>query len=828
MAAIRLSDELDAQQRPAEPHEQEVLARWTGWGAVPEAFDETNTGWAEARQELRDLLGEQAYAQARRTILNAHYTDPRYVDAIWSGLERLGFAGGRVLEPGSGLGTFIGRAPEAAEMIGVELDPTTARISRRLHPHAEIRNESFADTRLAGGVDAVVGNVPFGDFAIHDRTHNPDGKLSIHNHFIVKALANTRPGGTVAVLTSSWTLDAKNPHARRTMAASADLLGALRLPVGAHKETAGTDVQTDLLVFRRRHDDEPAADDGWTRVVEHDVDGETFTINSHFVDHPERMLGTLTARSGRFGPEAVVQPADPGTTAGDIATAISAGLDRVAAAALAAGRAHDPQPMPSAAPIVVDTGDLPAWDGAFVHDEGAFLQRQGNDLVPFAVPKSAAVEFAQLLRMRDDAHRLLAMQAATDEDTDESVELREQLAAAYAGYTARYGAVNRAKLIETKRLDAETGAPVVSRRTPTATRLLRRDPSSAIVFALEIYDDETQTATPARILTDRVIAPRPAILGADTPQEAVAISLEWHGEINVDTVADLLGINTVAARAQLTEVAYEDPAAPGKFVSAAAYLSGDVRAKLEEAEAAAGEQPRFAANVAALREVIPADLQPEDLAPSFGAAWIPASDVEEFLREITGEQFAEVTNPLPGQWNVSGGRSTVKSRVTWGTERRPAGVLLESMLRQTPIKVVDRDPVDGTTTFNAAETAEANEKARELRERFAEWVWEDPERTKRLVADYNRRFNAIVLRDYSREGEQLTFPGLIEGFTPRPHQRAAVARMIAEPTAGLFHEVGAGKTAEMVIGLTELRRLGLVNKPAASSSPEPQPRTGTR
>lgn len=819
LAAVKLADLIEAKGRTATTEEQQVLAAWSGWGAVPKVFDERDEGWASEREALREVLDEGEWAAARRTTLNAHYTHPSYATAIWEGLEQLGFTEGTVLEPGSGLGNFIGTAPAGASMIGVELDPTTARISRLLHPAAEIRAESFADTTFAGiRVDAAVGNVPFGDYALTDRVHNPGGHLSIHNHFIVKSLASTRPGGMVAVLTSSYTMDARNAHARRTMHELGDLVGAIRLPSSAHSRTAGTDVVTDLVILRRREAGEVPGDASWTRTVPVSVDGEVFQRNEYFEANPDHVLGEQIVRKGRFGPELTVVPHGGTADVVPIAAALRDRLTRIAADATVKGLTFT---EPSTNQLLTAgtaqdsaVAELPEWDGMIVvTDNGSFMARDGEVMVPFEVPKSAGTELAQLVQLRDLAHQQLQMQSVEDEDTPSIVEHREQLAAVYQAHVSKYGPINRVTVTETKRISKETGQPIISRRFPTATRLLRKDPSTAIVFALEEFDEETQVARPAKIVTQRVVAPRPEILGVDTAEDAIAVSLDRHGEVRLTEVADLLGISETEAREEIRGAAFELPDQNGSFETSAAYLSGNVREKLLVAQQAANEDERFRENVVALEAVMPVDLQPDELKPTLGAVWIPAADVQVFLREITKDQRATVANPLPGKWEVSGARHTTDSRVTWGTDRRSAGELLERILNQSQITVMETF-ADGSKVFDAAATAEAEDKAREIRDRFEEWVWEDAERTERLVRTYNERFNSHVLRDYSREGDRLTFPGLVEGWIPREHQRAAVARMIAEPAAGLFHEVGAGKTAEMVMGLTELKRLGLVRKPA--------------
>lgn len=811
VAAIETARLLVEQERPASSDEQQTLARWSSWGAVPDVFDESKTDWTTEREQLRSLLTPDEWDAAARTTINAHYTDPLIVRQMWRAMTALGFDGGRVLEPGSGLGTFLGLAPETARMTGVELDPVTAAISRALYPHAEVRGESFADTRLPeASFDAAIGNVPFSDVTLHDPVHNPT-RLSMHNHFILKSLRLTRPGGMVAVLTSQYTMDAQNPGARREMAMLADLVGAVRLPAGAHRRTAGTDVVTDLLILRRREDGQPPEDDLWETVTLISVGGQRAKVNAYFDHYPEHVLGTLSIRQGMYSKQAITVDGDLDRLETDLADV----LDQIT---FTARRRNLAFTAPTAEHQARQAARVPSapqlWDGSIVATDTGFGTVVQGSVEALDVPKSAGPELRALLGLRDGAHRLLELEAATVDDTDEINAAREGLHRDYRKYVGRYGPLNRYTLRRTGRT-TDVGEDTYARTVPTPIRLLRSDPFGALVLALEQFDDTDQTATPAAIMTRLVVSPRTEPQGVDTPADAIAVSLDRTGRIDLPLIADMLGMDETEARQSLGGLVFTDPITD-ELIHAPAYLSGDVRVKLEHATERAATDPAFQANVDALTEVVPVALGVEEISARMGAVWISADVHAQFLNELLRTSDVNVENPLPGMWEVRGGRQGLLATSEWGTERRPAPDIAQAIMEQKTLLVYDEiEDVDGKKrrVLNPLETTAAQEKADALQERFAEWVFEEPERARTLVAEYNRRFNSIVLRDYTDAGEYLSLPGLAENFTPRPHQRSAVARMIAEPAAGLFHEVGAGKTAEMILGVMEMRRMGLIDKP---------------
>ncbi|HWI02805.1 MAG TPA: hypothetical protein VNT52_03115, partial [Acidimicrobiales bacterium] len=601
--------------------------------------------------------------------------------------------------------------------------------------------------------DLVVGNVPFAKVVLHDPAHN-SARLSLHNHFIVKSLDLTHPGGVVAVVTSRFTLDARNPAARREIADRAGLLGALRLPAGALRAAAGTDAVSDLVILRRREPGRTARAESWERSVLLGVDGGEIPINEYFVRHRERVLGQLVAGGGQYSQVDLHVRADPNRP---LAPALAEGLAAIVAEARAEGLvwaagASTRAPARERSPAANVVQPHHKEGGVLSTGTGAFARVVDGAPQPYPVaPRKDAGELRALVGMRDSLAQLLDLEVSTVDDAGADAA-RAELNRRYEAYQSRYGALNRFSLVRTGRQDPDTGVDLYRRSFPSMGGF-RADPDYQSVLALEVFDAETQTASKAPILQGRVLAPRQPRHGADSAQDALAICLDEHGRADLDVIAGLLGTDTGAARAELGELVWDDPAT-AELVPAPRYLSGDVRAKLAVAEAAAAEDPRWQANVEVLRQV------------------------------------------------------AVRSE--WGTARADAVSLVASALNQTPASVYDTLD-DGRRVLNPAETIAAREKQEALGERFAAWVWDDPARRDRLTETYNRLFNGTVLPSY--DGSHLSFPGLAASFTPHRHQRDAVWRMVSEPTVLLAHDVGAGKTATMAMGAMELRRLGLVKKP---------------
>lgn len=861
MAVLELREELIRSQRSPEVAEQRVLARWSGWGSLPEVFDERSEP-VEAFSRVRALLSDQEFAAAARTTLNAHYTDASLVSAVWEALSSTQPAlvdGAHVLEPGCGAGTFMGLAPSGvAGMVGVELDPVTAQVASWLYPEADVRQESFTDTKLAeGSMDLVIGNVPFADVIPYDPRHNP-GKLNLHNYFIAKSLRLVRPGGLVAVLTSRWTMDSISPRARGTFAESADLLSAVRLPEGTHVRAAGTDVATDLLVFRRRHEHEPPGGiRGWDSTV-------TFTdhqnlleapINELFVRDGHRVLGQLGVKVGRFGPGLVVRPlVGSGVELADavshrIVAQISAdlaGVDTTPAILAPRGSARPRQPRrpstrrPAVAPdqdLVLPHHVRTAEGHIHVLPEGGFGEVLDGESSPLDIPKSQRSELLALLSLRDTTLVLLEAEAATGaaSPSEHLDVLRARLNQQYDSYVDRFGALNRVQTRRTGRFDPRSGEEVVSQVRPRQGGF-RSDPHSPAVLALEHYDAGSGVATKADIFDERVIAPRAVRDTADSPGDAVAMSLAACGEVRLSMIAALLGQSEVEAAAAISGHAFVDPSTleegesgwSAGWLCRAEFLSGNVRRRLaatsaaverllEESDPVADPAAglllaRFQEGEIALQSVIPADLGPTEIVVQLGVTWIPTEIVEQFLRETLDDPRLKAENPGGATWAVRGNRHSVLATNTWGTKRASAIDIVQACLEQRQVIVTDETP-EGNRRANETETFAAQEKAEALQERFAQWLWEDPARSTRLVRRYNDTLNAVVLRNYETP-ESRDYPGMARTLRLRPHQRAAVARMTGQPSVLLAHEVGAGKTLEAIAGCMELRRMGLVRKPA--------------
>lgn len=784
-----------------------ALAAWSGWGGLSAVFDETKAEWATEHRQLRELLSDEEYAAARAGVLNAHYTHPQYAAAIWDALSEMGVTQGRALEPGCGVGTFIGLSPKDVAMTGVELDGMTARIAAALYPSATIRAEGYETTPTQRLFDAAVGNVPFGDVRLFDPANNP-GNHTIHNHFIIKALSQTKPGGVVAVLTSHYTLDALNPAARRDMYERADLLGAVRLPTGAHRRIADTEVVTDVLLFRVRKDGEEPQPFTWEHSQARTLPGsaEPVPINRYFADNPGLVLGEMRVDHGMYNANTLIVDGPDGD---DLVAQLTDRLNQVRADAAAHGLVYDPAPAAEISTQITISHDPREIGSLRATDRGGFQQLTQTGWDDLEVPRTQQAELAALLDLRDRTRSLLDAEAATTADSPALDAARRELRASYDAYVARFGPLNR--VTKTARVNAAGEESLSVRRPPVMARFFNRDPYAALTRAIEQYDDETGLASPAPLLQTRQVFARYTPKGADDAADALTISVENRGRVDLPYIAYLLGTDEAGAREQLRGLVFTTP--DGDLVTRQEYLSGNVRSKLKAAEAAAETDPALQENVEALREVMPRDLTVADITPEPGATWISADYHRQFVKDALGIYGVDVTwNPVEG-WKVTGGgTSGIAQTSTWGTPHRTAQKIFEHLLNNTPIRVTYKDQ-DNNEIFDAKATEAAKGKAEQITAAFKRWIWSDPNRATDLLHIYNERFNSLVPRSYDDAGSRLRLPGLALSFELRAHQRAAIARMIAEPTTGLFHEVGAGKTLEMICGAMEQKRLGLIHKP---------------
>lgn len=865
LAVIEVVRRLETEDRAATAEEQQTLAGWSGWGALPDAFSGAN-GWEREAAQLREILTSAELDAARATTLNAHFTDPAVVSAMWSAVESVGATDGSTfLEPGAGAGTFIGHAPDGVRMIGVELDPMTARVAHHLYPSAQIRNEGFEQTVVRPGmVDGAIGNVPFGNFTLHDPMHN-GARLAIHNHFIVKSLEATRPGGLVAVVTSGWTMDGQNERARSEIARRGDLVAGVRLPTGAFSRVAGTEVNTDVLIFQKHETPVavPRMDQlGWGRTIAH-AESEDVQINEFFAEHPERIAGTATIGTGRFGPQLVVNGVTGPELGQQVQQMLTTQLEargvqvpaRTGELALRDAEARQGlfERLPEdQQPVVGKVMRTDAIDGLDVDE--SFVVWNGTDWTGVSVPRTRFAETEALLNVRDRVAEVLSTQASTTSTPADRQNARNKLSVSYSVYVGEYGAINRYTLSQRRpsaaaiekaisaserewrrglpewmdrtQREAETPSEeqraeweaaaiedltAVQKKQPHLTAL-RGDPGLGAVLGLEIFDEETQTARPSRIFTQDIITASTGQRRAETIDEAVAISMDEAQRVDVARVAELLGIDEEQARSDLAGAAYEDPAT-GDLVPAALYLAGPVRDKLEAAQEAAATDDRFAVNVAALEGVQPEWITIEqiDLVP--GVSVLDAADYGRFARETFGVDpgFEKVGDT----WKINHPPATAFSTETafrFGTRDRKPTQLLEAVMNQKPVEIRYRDE-DKKMVLDRPQTAAARDKCDQINAAFTQWVLADDQLRTRVENQWNRTFNQMVEPDFSTLGAALELPGLSEAFTPHPHQREGVARMLNSPATLLNHVVGAGKTGTMVMGAMEMRRTGRAAKP---------------
>lgn len=822
LAAVRTLKQVQAEERPATPEEQQVLARWSGWGSVPDVFaarpqqddpvfgpgGEREGGYAAAaarwealadvRDPLRELLDDAEWRAAAASTLSAHYTPPEVTAALWQALADLGFDGGEVLEPGSGAGVTFGTAPDTARLTGVEIDPTSAAISRLLAPGVTVLNESFADTIAPDGAfDAVVGNVPFARLTLFDPKYNK-ARHRIHNHFLVKSVALTRPGGVVVLITSRHTMDAEGDAARRELFESADLLGAVRLPNKAFARSAGTDVVTDVLILRRRAEDETPGDAGWVTSTRRDLDGHTLPVSDYFTAHPEHVLGSLTSRMGAYGPEVAVD-GDP-----DVAVALNTALQQITDKAVLDRRWYQPHPdgphrpgmrLRPAASVTDFTGRLSA------DADGKLWQANSNgDPIAIELPEAEHAQLTVLIELKDLVCGLNDLDRRGT-DTGLAAAQRRTTKAAYQRYVDEYGALTRPRQQQNATVKSDDGT---ERKRLTGYGYFLNDPSAYEVLALEWWEADTGTVHVSQLL-ERAPATRRSVLGqhTDDPQQALTAVVAERGHVDLDHIAWMLQVEPAEARRLLARSVFTDPLT-GDLIHSPDYLSGDVRTKLAIARQAARRDRAYETNVAELERVQPRELLPGQFAIRLGAAWIPDDMVQDFLRGYLGDAHLTIQHSGGGNWHILKGRNLAEENEL----RHSAGGL-------APLAMVSKVLNGGAMTGRPADDEDAARavrvKADEFRDAFEAWVLDDSLRAARIAEVYNERQNARAVRDFT--GSAPSLAGLDPDFTPYDHQLAAAARMAHERCLVLAHEVGAGKTATMTIGMMAMRNTGQINKP---------------
>ncbi len=837
--AIRLVQQIEADARHATPEEQARMALFTGFGATDlanalfrRAGEGFRPGWEDLGNELEQLVPAGDMAALARSTQYAHYTPEFMVRAVWQALGRMGFAGGAVLEPGCGTGLFLALAPEAlagrTTVTAVEMDPTTARIARLLHPEAWVRQEDFTKAKLLETFDLALGNPPFSDRTV--RADDPAGRLglSLHEYFVARSIERLRPGGLAAFVCSRFLMDRLDPKARAHIASMADLLGAVRMPQGAMRAAAGTDVVVDILFFQRRSPDQPQGGKVWDELQE--VLPEQYSggegalhANTYFADHPGMVLGRHAWTSGAHGPAYTCAPAPDLTPDGveaallEAVGALPTGI-HVPVEAASPGRAARPEARRARVGTAAEGATVK--EGSYLVEGGALMQVLDGQAVPVPVKSGRGSEgmFAKharivrlLIPVRDAVRGLLRAQMENRPWGDAQVKLR----VAYAAFVRAFGPVN---LTTTSRsTDPETGEVTETQRRPNL-QPFQDDPDCWLVASIEEYDVESGAATRGPIFSERVIHP-PAEPVIATAADALAVTLAEVGHVDMDRIAELLGRTRDEVAAELGEAVFLDPSAgpawlDGRWVTADAYLSGAVRGKLRAAEAAAADDARYARNVDALRRVQPEDLRPSDITARLGAPWVPVDVVEAFSAAVIGIGTKVRHTAEVAAWSVDTAAFAGQAAATslWGTARRHAGLLLSDALNSAIPTIWDVWVEDGKERreVNAEETEAAKEKLGRIKTAFEGWIWTDPERTDRLARLYNDTYNNLVPRHF--DGSHLQLPGASSAIQFRAHQKRGIWRIVSAGGTYLAHCVGSGKTFLMAAAIMEQKRLGLITK----------------
>ena len=799
--AIRTLFKLEQEHRGATAEEQQVLSQYVGWGGLSDAFDPGKDSWAKEYAELKNLLSEDEYAAARSSTLNAHYTSPTVIRGIYDAVERMGFRSGNILEPSMGVGNFFGMLPDSmadSRLYGVELDSITGRIAKMLYPQADITVAGFETTDRRDFYDLAVGNVPFGQYKVNDKAYNKLG-FSIHNYFFAKAIDQVRPGGVVAFVTSRYTMDSKDSTARKHMAERADLLGAIRLPNNAFRANAGTDVVSDIIFLQKR--DRPAdIEPAWVQLGKTE-DG--FAINQYFVDHPEMVLGELTAESTQYGREELtVAPIEGANLADQLAEAVQHIEGQYTAAEVDAPDIAEEETTRCTLPADPDVKNF-----SYTVVDGEVFYRENSVMTQVELSDTAKGRVTGMVKLRQIVNDLIQQQLEDYPDADIKAT-QERLNAAYDAFTAKYGLLN----------DRKNG------------RLFEQDSSYYLLCSLENLDEQGQLKSKAAMFTKRTIRPERTVTSVDTPSEALAVSIGEHGKVDLPYMAELLGTPGEYGRiiTELSGVIFKDPAADptdpeAGWQMADEYLSGDVRAKLRMAQFAAETNPEFAVNVDALTKAQPRELEASEIDVRLGATWLSPDIIQKFMTETFQIPYylRRAVNvrysPYTAEWRVEGktatGRSDIISSETYGTSRANAYKILEETLNLKDVRIYDTiEDAEGKPkrVLNKRETMLAQQKQQVIKDAFANWVWQDPQRRIALVKQYNELFNSTRPREY--DGSHIKFVGMNPEITLREHQRNAIAHVLYGGNTLLAHEVGAGKTYEMAASAMEAKRLGLCQK----------------
>ena len=798
--AIRTLFKLEEEHRGATAEEQQVLSQYVGWGGLADAFDPNKENWSAEYTHLKELLSEDEYAAARASTLNAHYTSPTVIRGIYDAVERMGFRSGNILEPSMGVGNFFGMLPDTMQdsrLYGVELDSITGRIAKKLYPQADITVAGFETTDRRDFYDLAVGNVPFGNYKVNDKAYNKLG-FSIHNYFFAKAIDQVRPGGVVAFVTSRYTMDSKDSTARKHMAERADLLGAIRLPNNAFRANAGTDVVSDIIFLQKRD-----------RPIDHEPDwvqlGKTedgFAINQYFVDHPEMVLGQLTLESTQYGHDLTVAPIEGAVLADQLAEAVQHIEGNYTAVEIAAPDVADAEAQRKTLPA-----DPTVKNFSYTVVDGEIYYRENSIMTQIELSDNAKGRVAGMVELRQIVNELIHQQL--NDFPDEDIKASQaKLNAAYDAFTAKYGLINDKK----------------------NARLFDDDSSYYLLCSLENLDENKNLKSKADMFTKRTIRPERVVTSVDTPSEALAVSIGEHGKVDLPYMAELLGTPGEYRRitTELSGVIFKDPAADADdpeagWQPADEYLSGNVRNKLRMAQLAAESHPEFKINVEALTKAQPRELEASEIDIRLGATWLDPDIIQKFMTETFQIPYylrhaVKVRySPYTAEWRVEGktatGRGDIISSETYGTSRANAYKILEETLNLKDVRIYDTiEDAEGKPkrVLNKRETMLAQQKQQVIKDAFANWVWQDPQRRIALVKQYNELFNSTRPREY--DGSHIKFVGMNPEITLREHQRNAIAHVLYGGNTLLAHEVGAGKTYEMAASAMEAKRLGLCQK----------------